>query len=178
MKRIVGYSTLVLACAFGVLFDNSVGYAPEFNQATENCRTSSGKPAYTACKQAGGTHEACFGKAKAIVQSCVKSAMIAARPKAALFSTENLSAPPASQAAPSAADLAKDASASLVAPPRTISDITAILDQQKPDPAVIAKLTETADAAVPTRLKGQALAEFYYKRAHARTLLGRNDALA
>src|SRR5258708_2023256 len=100
-----------------------------------------------------------------------------ARPKADLFSAEKLSAPPASQAAPSAADLAKDASASLVAPPRTISDITAILDQQKPDPAVIAKLTETADAAVPTGLKGQALAEFYYKRAQARTLLGRNDAL-
>src|SRR6202012_125241 len=60
---------------------------------------------------------------------------------------------------------------------RTISDITAILDQQKPDPAAVAKLTETANAAPPANLKGAALAEFYYKRAQARALLGRNDGL-
>jgi len=103
--------------------------------------------------------------------------MIAARPKAALFSAEKLSAPPGANAKASAADLAKDAKASLVAPPRTVTDISAILDQQKPDPAELAKLTATADAAVPTGVKGADLAEFYYKRAQARTLLGRNDSL-
>lgn len=130
-----------------------------------------------ACKQGGGTHEACFGKARAIVQSCVRSAMVAAQPKAALFSAEKLSRSPAAAAKPSAAEMASDAKASLVAPPRTISDITAILEQQKPDPAAVAKLAATADAAAAAGMKGADLADFYYKRAQARVLLGRADAL-
>src|ERR1700730_10879902 len=138
--------------------------ALEMDQAIESCRNSSGKPAYTACKQGGGTHEACFAKARSIVQSCVKSAMTAARPKAALFSPEKLTAQPKA----SAADVAKDETAPLVAPPRTVSDISAILDQQKPDPDEVARQTAVADAAVPTDLKGGDLADFYYKRAQAR----------
>ena len=59
---------------------------------------------------------------------------MAARPKAALFSADKVSAPPTAAGKPSAAEIANDAAASLVAPPRTISDISAILDQQKPDP--------------------------------------------
>lgn len=108
--------------------------ALELNQAIASCRASTGKPAYMACKQSGGTHEACFDKAKAIVGSCARSAMMAARPKAALFSADKVSAPPTAAGKPSAAEIANDAAASLVAPPRTISDISAILDQQKPDP--------------------------------------------
>src|ERR1700742_1857361 len=91
-------------------FDSTRGNPLEPSARIESCRNSSGKPAYMACKQSGGTHEVCFGKARAIVQACVKSAMIAARPKAALFSAEKLSAP-ASRGAPSAADVARDASA-------------------------------------------------------------------
>lgn len=151
--------------------------ALELNQAIESCRASSGKPAYLSCKQSGGTHEVCFGKARSIVQSCVRSAMLAARPKAALFSTDKLLAPPAVAGKSGAAGTAKDAAGSLVAPPRTISDISAILDQQKPDPDEVAKLTATADAAVPAGLKGADLADFHYKRAQARVLLGRSDSL-
>jgi len=103
--------------------------------------------------------------------------MIAAQPKAALFSAEKLSQSPATAGKPSAAEMAKDAAASLVAPPRTISDISAILDQQKPDLAEVASLTARADAAVPAGIKGAELADFYYKRGQARTLLGRGDAL-
>jgi CHAT domain-containing protein len=103
--------------------------------------------------------------------------MMAARPKAALFSADKVSAPPTAAGKPSAAEIANDAAASLVAPPRTISDISAILDQQKPDPDEIAKLIATADAAVPVSLKGPDLADFYYKRAQARLLLGRSDSL-
>jgi CHAT domain-containing protein len=130
-----------------------------------------------ACKEGGGTHEGCFEKAKSIVQSCVKSAMIAARPKAALFSAEKLSTAPIAAEKSGSASVADDKAASLVAPPRTISDISAILDQQKPDPAEVARLTAAADLAVPAGLKGGDLAEFYYKRAQARALLGRSDAL-
>ena len=102
--------------------------------------------------------------------------MIAAHPKAALFSADKLSAPPP-QGKPDAADIAKDAAAGLVAPPRSVTDISAVLDQQKPDPAATAALAATADAVVPTGLKGAELAAFYYKRAQARVLIGRADAL-
>src|SRR5579863_8981832 len=169
---------LVFCAATAAVFANSQLFALEMDQTIENCRTSSGRPAYMACKQAGGTHEACFGKARAIVRSCVRSAMVAAHPKAALFSTEKLSKLPATAAKPSAAEVAGDDAARLVAPPRTISDITAILEQQKPDPAAIVKLAATADAPAPAGImKGAELADFYYKRAQARVSLGRADAL-
>jgi CHAT domain-containing protein len=103
--------------------------------------------------------------------------MIAAQPKAALFSPDKLAAPPAASGKSNSAEIANDAAASLVAPPRTVSDITAILDQQKPDPAEVARLIAAADVAVPAGLKGADLADFYYKRAQARTLIGRGDAL-
>src|ERR1700687_4912339 len=177
MKRVANSTAVFLLCTvMPALFGNSPGSALEMNQAIESCKSSTGRPAYMACKQAGGTHEACFGKARSIVQSCVRTAMTAARPKAALFSADKLAAPPG-QGQVSAAEAAKDASATLVAPPRTVSDITAILDQQKPDAAEIAKLAATADAAVPAGLKGAELADFHYKRAQARVLLGRADAL-
>jgi hypothetical protein len=104
--------------------------------------------------------------------------MKAKMPTAALFDAAKVSAPKKEDIAAGAAALAKG-NAPLVAPPRTVSDITAILDQQKPDPAKIAELSATADAAVPGDLKGSELAAFHYKRGQARTLVGRsNDALA
>ena len=153
--------------------------ALELRQAQDKCRASIGKPTYIACKQGGGGHEACFAKARAAATPCVKNAMMAARPKAELFDAAKVSAPKAEEAAAGAAAFADKTPGSLVAPPRTISDIAAILDQQKPDPAKIAELTAVADAPVPPDLKGPQLAEFHYKRAQARTLLARtDDALA
>jgi CHAT domain-containing protein len=177
MKYVARPAAMRLSCiAMLALLGVSSSYALEKDQAIENCRSSSGKPAYMACMQAGGTHEACFGRARSIVQSCVRAAMTVARPKAALFSADK-PAPSPGQDKISAEDAAMDAAATLVAPPRTVSDITAILDQQKPDAAAIAKLTATADADVPSGLKGGELADFHYKRAQARSLLGRADAL-
>ena len=60
-----------------------------------------------------------------------------------------------------------------VPPPRTIADITAILDQQKPDPAKAAALRAAADAQPAPGLAGRALADFLVKRAEAAELLGR-----
>ena len=66
-----------------------------------------------------------------------------------------------------------------VAPPRTIADITAILDSEKPDAAKIAQRKADADAAVPPNLSGAKFAEFYLSRGAARALLARNkEALA
>ena len=66
-----------------------------------------------------------------------------------------------------------------VAPPRTIADIAAILDQEKPDPDTIAQLKAKSDQPVPTNMSRSRLAEFYYERYQARGLLGRfHDAVA
>jgi CHAT domain-containing protein len=66
-----------------------------------------------------------------------------------------------------------------VAPPRTIADITAILDSEKPDSAKIAARKAIADAQPPPGASGIRLAEFYRQRGGERALLGRNkEALA
>ena len=57
--------------------------------------------------------------------------------------------------------------AGFVAPPRTIADITAILDSEKPDPATLAKLKKNADDE-PDAKASKNLAQFYYDRATAR----------
>ena len=58
-------------------------------------------------------------------------------------------------------------------PPRTINDITAILDQEKPDPEKIARLTKIADAKPGAGLSGSERVEFFYRRGRAAGELGR-----
>ena len=66
-----------------------------------------------------------------------------------------------------------------VAPPRTIADITAILDSEKPDDAKIAERKANAGATPPNNASAAQLAQFYYDRGTARALLARNkEALA
>ncbi|HEU0159285.1 MAG TPA: hypothetical protein VFR00_08220, partial [Hyphomicrobiaceae bacterium] len=68
--------------------------------------------------------------------------------------------------------------AQFVAPPRTIADITAILDQEKPDPQKRARLEAEANAE-PAPADTAKLRDFYYRRAQARALVGRlRDAIA
>ena len=65
-----------------------------------------------------------------------------------------------------------------VAPPRTIADITAILDSEKPDAAKDAQRKAEAEAAPPANANARKLAQFYYDRGNARALLAQNkDAL-
>ncbi len=63
-------------------------------------------------------------------------------------------------------------------PPRTIADITAILDQQKPDPAKAAANRKAADAEPPQDLAGAALAQFYFNRGIAAGEIGRAEQRA
>src|SRR5262245_29981240 len=136
-------------------------------QVIEGCRESVGRPTVMACMRGGGgSLEACREKAKPKVQACVQAAMEKSLPKQAA---------PKADETPTEADIAKAAQTSLVAPPRTVSDVTAILDQQKPDSSRTGPLRVAADAEVPNNLKGPQLADFYYKRGQARALLGRND---
>lgn len=57
-------------------------------------------------------------------------------------------------------------------PPRSIADITAILEQQKPDPAVFAERQRAAREEPPAGASGSALAEFLTRRASTRSDLG------
>jgi|SRR6516165_6741401 len=72
------------------------------------------------------------------------------------------------------------AQTAFVAPPRSTADITAVLDQEKPDPAKAAKIRGDADATPPSSLNdNRGLAQFYFARAQARAGLGRNvEAIA
>jgi CHAT domain-containing protein len=135
--------------------------------AIENCRMSVGRPIVISCMQSSGGYEsleACRTKAKPRVQACIKAAMNAANGKpniAAAIPTESAIAAPSGFPA------------SFVAPPRTISDITAILDSEKPDLRVIRELQATADAAPTGSETREALAQFYLNRGNARAQLGR-----
>ena len=67
---------------------------------------------------------------------------------------------------------------SFIAPPRTIADITAILDQEKPDHARIAQMQTDADAELSADADAGMAVDFYYRRARARSDLGRfRDAI-
>jgi CHAT domain-containing protein len=66
--------------------------------------------------------------------------------------------------------------ATFVAPPRTIADITAILDQEKPDPKVAARMRTEANASPPADAGRGELAKFHYKRCIARSALGDHRA--
>jgi hypothetical protein len=68
---------------------------------------------------------------------------------------------------------AQESRTAFVAPPRTIADVTALLDQEQPDPAKIAKLRADADAAIPPSLPPERLFAAYEQRALARAHLGR-----
>jgi CHAT domain-containing protein len=66
-----------------------------------------------------------------------------------------------------------------VAPPRTIGDITAILEQQQPDPSRMAKLRADADQEPPASAAPADLGRFHYERCVARAELGRSrEAIA
>ena len=136
--------------------------------ALENCRMSVGKPIVQACMRAGGgaNLEACRAKASPQVRACVMAALNAANGRA------NVAVELPKEAAPKlepGTALPKD----FVAPPRTIADITAILDSEKPDSKLLAELKADADST-PTGKESRAdLAQFYFDRANARAQLGR-----
>lgn len=140
--------------------------------AIENCRMTVGKPIVQACMQAQGGRragadiEGCRAKASPQVRACVMAALNAANGRA------NVAVELPKEAAPKldpGTALPKD----FVAPPRNISDITAILDGEKPDEKLIAELKSDADA-VPTGKEARVdLAQFYFDRANARAQLGR-----
>jgi CHAT domain-containing protein len=159
-----------------VLFTSLVAGALSAQAATheeivESCRQSVGRPIVQACM--GGRRdmlEECRQKATPAVRACV------------IKEEQRIAATKAAPATPK--DKEEEAAlkgergtvaAGFVAPPRTIADITAILDSEKPDPAKIAQRKQAADAEPPKNGSKSDLAQFYYNRGNARASLARND---
>ena len=138
-------------------------------EAIENCRATVGRPIVQSCMRGGsGNIEACRQLATPQVRSCVISALNAANGRANIPV-----AAPKETKSPDAESLANALPAGLVAPPRTVSDITAILDSEKPDPQKISQRKAAADATPAGGASRQDLARFYYDRGNARAQLGR-----
>ncbi|WP_454622379.1 CHAT domain-containing protein [Bradyrhizobium cenepequi] len=136
---------------------------------------SVGRPIVQACMRASGgaaSLEACRAKAGPQVRACVMAALTAANGRANVAVAIPTETAPKSPVAPSAA-------AGFVAPPRTISDITAILDSEKPDPKKIEENRNEADGRPTGKESRQELAQFYFDRSNARGELGRQaEAIA
>ena len=110
---------LRIAAAGFFLLAAAPASAVDPKQVIEGCRNSVGKPIVMACMRGGGgSIEACREKAKPKVQACVAGGDGKSLPKQAA---------PKAEDTPTAEHIAKVAPTSLVAPPRTVSDVTAIL---------------------------------------------------
>ena len=153
--------------------------APTHDQIMETCREAA-KPQMQVCmqgKKGSGDRDSNLAACRAsvgaaLVRACVtREEQRLAVGKAAPEAPKEQSAAPSNSAAPVAA--------AFVPPPRTIADITAILDGEKPDEATIARRKADADLAPPSNKSPADLSQFYYDRGTTRALLGRNqDALA
>ena len=169
--------TIGLAIGLAAFAASKPAVAASHDQIVEMCREAM-RPQVRACAMAKGLK----GNPEAVraqcgtplVRPCVereerKQAATVAAPAAPKDDSANAAALP----------LTLSLQPTFVAPPRTIADITAILDSEKPDAAKIAKRKAEAEAAPPKGASASALAQFYYDRGNARALLARNkDALA
>src|SRR6267378_4751093 len=174
-KSLTGHGAAAgLIAVFAVLAGSERVSALSKEQAIENCRQTVGTPNVRACMQGmgkGGDREANLATCRAGVlpkmKACVMAALNAANGRAnvAIEIYKN-GKPKADAVAPGNA-----LPAGFVAPPRTIADITAVLDNEKPDPAMLAKLKADADSELG---KQSSLADFYLDRGTARSLLGRS----
>src|SRR5882757_3650947 len=181
-KSLTGHVAAGLIAVFAVLTGSEPASALSKEQAIENCRQTVGSPIVRACMQGmgkGGDREANLATCRAGVLPKMKACVIAAlnaangRANVAIELYKN-GKPKADAVAPGNA-----LPAGFVAPPRTIADITAILDSEKPHPATLAKLKASADNEPGKNISQADLAEFYIDRGTARSALGRNmEALA
>jgi len=163
--------TIGLAGALGLLAAVSPAVAAGLSQeaAKDQCRNSIGRAIVQACMHGGrGDIEKCRQEAFPKVRDCVIAALNAANGRA------NIAVEAPKEQGPSE-EIAKQAEAlptAFVAPPRTITDITEVLDSEKPDEAKIAQWRADANEPVPAKASRPELTKFYYKRGNARAWLG------
>src|SRR5665213_1182557 len=137
--------------------------------AIANCRSTIGRPFVQSCVRGmGGRNSAnfeanlasCRAQITPKVRACVMAAMNAANGRA------NVAVAVPTEAAPAAP--ANALPVGFVAPPRTIADITAILDSEKPDVKKLEELKADADDQPTGKESRGDLAQFYFDRGNAR----------
>jgi CHAT domain-containing protein len=174
-----GSLATAIFAAFAVIASLSSAGAASHEQIIESCRQAHMEELRACVRgKVGNPRSAIGGELEKARQECggaiVRPCVLREEQKQAA----GVAAPSAPKDASAALDAPLEIRTSFVAPPRTIADITAILDSEKPDEAQIAKRKATADGS-PNGLSGPKLAQFLFDRAAARALLARNkDALA
>jgi CHAT domain-containing protein len=155
------------------------GSAATHEQIVDACREAA-RPTVVACmqsKRGQGEHDARLEQCRQSVGIPFVKACVSREEQ-----KEAAAKPPPSAPVAAAATTPGDAFSlqpTFVPPPRTTADINAILERERPDAEKIAARKAEADAAPPAGAAPAALAQFYYDRASARALLGRNqEALA
>ena len=168
------FGAFLVTCCTGLISDHAIALSMEQAQAT--CRETVGRPFVQACMGGRGRgpdgeqiREACRAKAGPTVRACMIAAMNKANGRANVAIAVD-----DGKTKKEAVDLGNALPAGFVAPPRTIADITAVLDDEKPDPGTLAKLRDEADDEPEEGLSVSDLAEFYLDRGNARMILGRN----
>lgn len=163
------FARLDLAVVFLVTIPCAEALALTHEELLQACRESVGTPIVRACM--GGQRgeqvlAACREKSAPAVRACYQERV---------KQEASRKPPPPAPKMDVAPVKAGAVATSFVAPPRSIADITAILDQEKPDAQRIARNKVEADAPPPQGLSAKDLATFYYNRANARNALSRND---
>jgi CHAT domain-containing protein len=177
-KRVWDSAFLTALAATSLLWA-SAAFAATHDDIVAACKEQA-RPTVVACVRSK------FGSADkdALIAQCRESAgrpfVVACVQREEQKESAGKAAPSAPKAdTPNPADAALAVRPTFVAPPRTIADVTAILDKEKPDEALIAKRKAEADAPPPAKAAPAQLAQFYYNRGAARAYLGRNqEALA
>ena len=176
-NAICRYGTTATALTFAAVMLSQQALGASHDQILDNCRNTVGRPIVQAC-MAGQRGDPtalakCREKSSPLVRACYL--------KAAAAQAAGVAAPAAPKLDEDkvAAAMAGSAATTFVAPPRTIADITAILDNEKPDAAKIKERQDDANTEPPKTGSNTDMAQFYYDRGYARALLARNkEALA
>jgi tetratricopeptide (TPR) repeat protein len=165
------FAFIGILCAAAIAPHNAL--ALSMDQAMARCKEQV-RPQVRACvrrkvMERGGSPERYIEECKAPVLAQVRDCV------ARLIGAEGFKQNTLDNAKPDVRDAVRSANIAakprLVAP-RTIADITAILDGERPDPARLKKMQEAADANPPPNLDPVSLAHFYYNRSVARAELG------
>ena len=170
--------TVALAILFLSGFQAVPPAALTLEQAKEQCKESVGRALVKSCVMSkggpgAGALEACIVQATPQVRACVLRTMNAANGRANVAVPLPPEPRPDPAPAKAGATAQADEQVRYVVPPRTIADVTAILDAEKPDPKRFEELKARADAKAPSGGSAEQLGRFYYDRASARAQLGR-----
>ena len=176
LDAICRYRKIATTLAFATAALSQQALGATHDQILDGCKNTVGRPIVQACMAGQRGDPTALAKCREKASPSVRACYL----KASTSQAQGVAAPAAPKLDDgSAAAAAGPVAAGFVAPPRTIADITAILDNEKPDAAKIKERQEDADAQPPKTGSKTDMAQFYYDRGNARALLARNkEALA